>query len=375
MAKQFSPAERDVARRMAGSRKAPVDIWKKLKEMRAKRRLPAPDLTSVRRLLKCVTHRADAPESRGRKAKLGRAVVLRMNKVRKQIIKKADGQCEIHWEDIRKKSRVPAVHPTTVARSFAREEIGVQWRAPRTRPLRGPEHEAERKEACRLWSKKPRHYFTDTIDFIMDNTVWDVPATDRARKYLNACKVRGHMRTRAEGLSSEYTKPCAKKHHMNTGGKLKVVAGISNCRVALWHYIEGPWNGAAAATVYQGPVLKALKRHRDEKGKYVVLEDNDPVGYKSNKTCATKAENNIHALHFPRYSPDLNPMDYFLWAEVERRMVKGAPKKLETIDAFKARLRHTALAIPTSVVRKGVASMNERARDCFANAGKFVTRD
>ena len=159
MAKQFSPAERDVARRMAGSRKAPVDIWKKLKEMRAKRRLPAPDLTSVRRLLKCVTHRADAPESRGRKAKLGRAVVLRMNKVRKQITTKADGQCEIHWEDIRKKSRVPAVHPTTVARSFAREEIGVQWRAPRTRPLRGPEHEAERKEACRLWSKRPRHYF------------------------------------------------------------------------------------------------------------------------------------------------------------------------------------------------------------------------
>ena len=34
----------------------------------------------------------------------------------------------------------------------------------------------------------------------IDNTTWSVPATTRARKYLNQMKVRGHLRTRGEGF-------------------------------------------------------------------------------------------------------------------------------------------------------------------------------
>ncbi len=63
--------------------------------------------------------------------------------------------------------------------------------------------------------------------------------------------------------------------------------------------------------MYRGPIKKILKSQRGEKKKYVVLEDNDPVGYKSNKAILAKKEIGIVALQFPRYSPDLNPLDYF----------------------------------------------------------------
>lgn len=55
------------------------------------------------------------------------------------------------------------------------------------------------------------------------------------------------------------------------------------------------------------------------------VKDNDPTGYKSRKATEVKDELGIRAMDFPRYSPDLNPMDFFLWEEVERRMAKNAP--------------------------------------------------
>ena len=109
----------------------------------------------------------------------------------------------------------------------------------------------------------------------MDNTIWKVPASHRAKLYLQKRKVRGHLRTRSEGLLAPYTKPCGKKHNMNTGDKLNIVAGLVNCRVAIWHYVTGPWNGKAASDAYSGPVMRALRRHRGEKRKYTVADDNN----------------------------------------------------------------------------------------------------
>ena len=88
---------------------------------------------------------------------------------------------------------------------------------------------------------------------------------------------------------------------------------------------------------------------------------------------AAKREKNIHTIQFPRYSPDLNPMDYFVWAEVEQRMVASKPRRLESKDAFAKRLRTTALAIPSAVIRKGVADLKARARNCYENDGRVVT--
>jgi hypothetical protein len=68
-------------------------------------------------------------------------------------------------------------------------------------------------------------------------------------------------------------------------------------------------------------------------------------------------------------------MDYFLWQEIEARMSKNVPKKLESMDVFKARLKRTALSIPMTIIKKGVANMKQRVQNCFDNDGKFVAWD
>ncbi len=56
-------------------------------------------------------------------------------------------------------------------------------------------------------------------------------------------------------------------------------------------------------------------------------------------------------------------------------MTKNSPKKLESVDAYKERLRRTAMAIPEAVVRKGVKNMKKRIQNCYDNDGQFVTWD
>ena len=49
-----------------------------------------------------------------------------------------------------------------------------------------------------------------------------------------------------------------------------------------------------------------------KKAKSVVLDDNDPTGYKSNKALEAKRKLGIQATRFPKYSPDLNPLDFYV---------------------------------------------------------------
>ena len=123
------------------------------------------------------------------------------------------------------------------------------------------------------------------------------------------------------------------------------------------------------------PLSTEKLAQRGLKRKYRVLEDNDPTGYKSNKAKKVKQSLKIDAVQFPTYSPDLNPLDFSLWHEIDDRMQKNAPKAVETADAFKKRLRRTALRLPKTVVRKAVLSMPKRIKQVIKATGKSIPRD
>ena len=300
-----------------------------------------------------------------------------MDRARLKLYKDADSEDEVHWEDIRKKARVKPAHRTIMATSFKREGIPVQRRAPREKPLRGPEHEKEREAYCvgkaKIVKRQNDHFLKKHM--FLDNKSWPVPTTARARRFLKTRRVRFHLRTPAEGLKKGFTKPSGKKHAMNTGAKLKVMAGISRCRVVLWEYFECNWTAQVAARMYRGPVKRALVRNFGKKKRYHIVEDNDPTGYKSKVAPDAKADMNIEAEAFPRYSPDLNPLDYFLWEEVQNRMSKTEPVKIESVGDFKRRLRKIAMSIPRAVIRKGVLDLNKRVKACAANKGGHIPRD
>ena len=118
----------------------------------------------------------------------------------------------------------------------------------------------ERVAYCKEWGRKPSSFFVRDLDMIIDNKKFDVPTTERARLYMKQQRVRFHLRTPAEGLQAECTKPGRKKNKINTGAVAKVCAGLSNGRVVLWEYLPKTWNGSEAASLYKGAILKASVR-------------------------------------------------------------------------------------------------------------------
>ena len=71
----------------------------------------------------------------------------------------------------------------------------------------------------------------------------------------------------------------------------------------------------------------------------------------------------------------MNPLDFFLWSEVERRMALHKPKVKETMAAFKARLRRVALSIACDVVKKAVTGMKKRAQAIYDAKGHDIEID
>ena len=172
-----------------------------------------------------------------------------------------------------------------------------------------------------------------------------------------------------------FTKPCPRKHRINPGGSTNVCAGISNGRIVMWEYLDGSWNGSAAAELYQGPILSALQKYRGVKSTYTILEDNDPRGYKAQVACRAKAEVGIVTMDLPRYIPELMPLDFSLWVAIQAKMDQHRLTGPESPESFKNRLRTTALALPREVVTKALLDMKCRILAIRDAEGKRIASD
>ena len=374
MAPHLTLAEQDVALSALAGGKTPIEIHSILAKRRAAKKIEMMNLTAVRRFLRGKTHKRGKVETRGRKRALTRRNVLAMDKARLKFIASTKGTRQATWNLISDKGRAPKTHRTTVARSFTREGVDVKLRRCREKPQRTAAMEKERGALCGKMRRWPLTRFTDEIDLILDNKKFEVPTTPEARAYQAKQKLVSQLRKRDEGLATNFTKPKEKAHRRNLGGSVNVCAGISNCRIALWEYYT-KWNGEAAADMYRGPIMKTLKRTRGEKASYLLAEDNDPSGYKSSKAVAEKRRLHIKTIDWPRYSPDLMPLDFSLWAHIAKRVRESAPRGRESVADFKLRLRREALRTPSSVVRSAVEAMRMRARKIAEAKGKDIDRD
>lgn len=367
----------EICRRLAAKRARKMPVGQRARNVRrARKKKTGPSLSTVRRAIKGRTFRRGEPERRGRKRVLTRRLVLKMNKVRKALLKKAKSEYEVRWRDVVRVARAPRVHRSTAKRSFHRNALPVLRRTAREKPQRTPEVERERVAMCTPWTKRRPAYFNDEVHLIIDNKKFLARTRESARMYMRKLRVRGHLRLKSEGLKKECTKPSRRKNRMNTGGTVNVCAGVGGGRILLWHYLPQRWNSSAAAALYRGPILRALKKQHGEKRKYKVIEDNDPTGFKSKAACDAKKEAKIEAMQFPRYSPDLNPLDYSIWNEIEARVTRSyRTKKAESVKQFKKRLRRVAMSLPEGFVRKAVASMPKRARAVVSAKGGNISMD
>jgi hypothetical protein len=376
MAPHLTPAELDKIRIWHGKAKLdPVQVHEKLLAWRTRRGLDCPDLANVRRVLRGESYRQGLVETRGKKRLLTRRQVLAMNSKRKELIKKAEGEHEVRWKDVIKKTRGVTCHRATASRAFKEAGLDVKWRRAREKPKRGPDIIKERLEICSKWQRLPARYYVDQVDMIIDNKKWPIPTSQQARRYLLQHRVRGHIRTPQEGLKPEFTKPSPRKHRRNPGGCVNLCAGVSGGRIVLWEYLYGPWGGNAAVALYEGPILKTLQKTRGVKRRYTILQDNDPRGYQAKKAVDARTAKHMCSMDLPRYSPDLNPLDYGIWDAVQRQLDKQAVKGKETVAAFKARLRRTALRLPRATVEKVVLGMKKRLKAVVAAKGHDISVD
>ncbi|CAK0909407.1 unnamed protein product [Prorocentrum cordatum] len=445
MAPHLSKRELDLCFSLYAAGKTPVEIRDLVSRTRESLDETGPDLTTVRRALRGATHRRGPAETRGRKPELTAVKLRALNNARVRLIRAAKGEAEIHLKDVMKAARVSDVHKGTASRHFKRlgvtwrapraeplrgsaeaeervaarsgwkrlpgnyfthqgtasrhfKRLGVTWRAPRAEPLRGSAEAEERVAARSGWKRLPGNYFTHQVDAIIDNKVPPIPMTKRAKTHAKKSRVRGHLRTKAEGarlsvpsaipgaggggrraaevempipppivapihVLKPFTKPKGNRNRVNPGAKVHVAAAIVNNKVRVWHYLPTLWCADAACDFYAGVLAPALRRCRKGRRAFRILEDNDPTGYKSKKAVDCKMGLKITPIKFPKYSPDLNPLDYFLWAEVNRRMAEQSAPANESQSAYKARLRRVAMGIPKSVIRAAVVSETQPDQD------------
>ena len=374
MAPHLTPAELDYVDSLRGSH-TPMQIHALLGRQRMQSNIKPLCLTAVRKVLRAVTHRRGAVETRGRKRRVSSRGIEALDKARQRLQQRAGGEEEVTWKQIIKAARVKTIHPTTAARRLAAAGKDIKWRRPREKPERTQEQMADRVQSCKRLLRLPKNYFMEQVDLIMDNKSWPIPITAKAKRHYRKLKVRGHLRTRKEGLGQAYTKPNPKKHRANLWGVVQVCAGICKDRVVMWEYLPAVWSGKTAVDLYQGAVIKTLRRCCGRKKKYVIVEDNDPTGYKSKPAILAKRKLGIHPIQWPTYSPELMPLDYFLWKDIERRMDVGTTPRAETRAAFLKRLQRTALGTHRAVIRKALAQMRIRFKAVVDNKGGHITMD
>ena len=71
----------------------------------------------------------------------------------------------------------------------------------------------------------------------------------------------------------------------------------------------------------------------------------------------------------------MNPLVFFLWNVVERLMSAQKAPAHESVEAYKERLKKTAMAIPSDVIKRAVESIQVRAKQVVAAKGGDIQRD
>ena len=299
----------------------------------------------------------------GRKPALSEAQVDALEEKLKMLIKKAAGTYEVTVGMLKRSARCKACVATILNCLHKRN---VYFRPMRRKPVLTEEDIKARLSFAKKYVAKPGSWWKTALHMIIDVKFYPIYLHRAARRHAAQKGTRGAYRKPGEGLNDGYVKPDPRLKY-NTGAKgVAVLAGVAKDKVVLWEYIEGNWNGEAAAKMYSGPLVKALKDTQGSRRRFLILEDNDPSGFKSTKGMNAKDAAKIDTLTFPKHSPDLNVCDYALWHEVNRKMREQERKwvadKKETRQQYLKRLKRTAMNLSPEFVGKSIANMQDRCK-------------
>ena len=310
----------------------------------------------------------------GRKRALSEAAVDKLERVLEAKVKKAGAAYEITVDMVRRAARVKACNRTVLNALHSR---GIYFHKLRCKPVLTDDDVRDRLAFARKFKSKTEDWWLTHVHMSIDCKYFQVLRHGQARQHAAKVATRGVYRKPGQGLQAPYVKP--KKHlkaYPGTPGVM-VLGGVGKGKVLTWENIDGQrWNSALAAKMYKETIGPQLRKTYRARGPWTVLEDNDPTGFKSNAGKAAKADANIQVLVIPTRSPDLNVLDYFLWASVNQRMraqeCRWSSAKRETRKAFLRRLRKTAMETPTRQLLAAVRDMRRRCQLIWKAGGGHI---
>ena len=346
----------------------PLDILAEINKGRKKRKEPDLAANAVYRYLKGGTHVRGRTETRGRKEVLSNQDKLRLNQTRRRLVKKAKNEKRVIWDDVIAAANLPKkVHKKTVA-SKLNERFKITYKPARAKVPISEEDAKKRKKIAKQWALRPASFWSTKVHCYYDNKAFPMPLSPKQRARFRQTRVVGHLRAASEGLDQGFTKP-RQKHSFIGVPSVTISAAVAKDRVIMWHVVEGSWNGQAAADVYQGEMIKALRRTWGARRKFTIVEDGDKKGNQSGKGLRAKEAAGIEAMVLPPRTPNWMPLDYSIWDKIVQTLDETAPAGHESKKDFLARLKRTAKTLPKGYVKKTIGKMRQRILDVVEAKG------
>ena len=311
-------------------------------------------------------------KKQGRPPSLSQAQVTYLKRLLDKMVRKADCKYTVTAAMLKKAAKLK-VGERVIRDALHQQKV--YFRKLREKPVLTPKDVKDRLAFARKYHGKTPGWWNKHLHAIIDGKSFKVYLNADGRKKAAQHATYGAYRAPGQGLAQGYVKP-KKTLLTNPGARNELIlAAVGNGKMMMWHKCAR-WNGAAAKAMYTGPLAKALKKAYPTKSKFIVLEDNDPSGFKSSKGVAGKIAAKIHAFEIPRRSPDLNVQDYAIWKEINRRMRLQEQKwprgKREARGQYLTRLRRTALRLPKAFITKSIGDMHRRCKRLLAAKGGFI---
>ena len=348
----YSTAEKDLLRRLQDKGKTPSEIAELMDR----------DISSVNRHFQCNVSKTKVRPV-GRPKALTEKQIDKLVDTAERMIQAADSLYQVTAGMVRRALKLKCTDKTVLSELHNR---GVWFRPMREKPVRTEADEKDRLDFGKEFSVKPETFWTDKVDGYLDNKILPVYLTGPARTFARKRTARGSFRKKGQGLGKGHVKP-RKTLKKNYGKGVMVSVAICAKKVLTCHVVADKWNATEAVDMYSKSLAPALRKAHPSKKHFLILEDNDPTGYKSNRAKDTKVKEDIEALRLPKRSPDLNPLDYSFWAHVNCRLraqeSRFSKSKTQTREQFITRLRRTIIRVSPKVLEPMVKSMK---RCCVA---------
>lgn len=353
--------------RMSDEEKRLARKWYKEGKPRAEiAELLSRDLSNICKLLKMKSK----PNPVGRPKLLSEKEIDALVATLDNMVDKAEATYEVTAMMVKKTSKCKCSLRTMRNALHAR---GYWFRDLRHKPILTPQDVKDRFAWAKEHRSKSKAWWTKNVHIHLDNHMFKVATTSKGRKLLAKRRVRGVYRKKGKSLRAGHVKPNPKLKQYTGGKGILKTGGVGGGRVLVWHTVTDRWNGDAAAYLYNDVVSPALKKQYPTAKKFTLLEDNDPTGNTSKKGIAAKEKGNIKVFTIPLRSPELNVLDYAVWAEVEKRMRKQELRfddsRRETRAQFEIRLDRTARNLPASFITKAIEDLRDRCKRLYEAKG------